>query len=269
MQIGILLRRFFGASLFVSAAFGATWAQNLTPRSASPPSSISLAVPAGTPLPIVLDKEVRLRKVGQPIHGKIAEPVYAFDKLVVPAGSQVTGRIIAIARVSAQKRTLAALDANLSPYRDVQVSFDDLTLPDGRHMLLQTTVSPASKGVLQFAAAAEPDNQNKRDKKTQAKKLASSKVSEARQEISRNWQTAKQQVKTPGKIHRLERYVIAQLPYHPQYLDAGMRYNAELKQPLDFGNESLSPEVLQDFGSAPPPGSVVHALLATPLSSGI
>jgi hypothetical protein len=49
-------------------------------------------------------------------------------------------------------------------------------------------------------------------------------------------------VKASGKVHRLERYAVAQLPYHPQYLDAGMRYNAELKQPLDFGNQSPSPE---------------------------
>ena|ERR1700680_2763032 len=86
-----------------------------------PADSISLTVPEGTPLPIVLDKEVPRRKVGQPIRGKIAEPAYPFDKLVVPAGSQVTGKVIAIARVSVQKCTLAALDANFSPYREMQV----------------------------------------------------------------------------------------------------------------------------------------------------
>jgi hypothetical protein len=136
-----------------------------------PTGSISLTVPEGTPLPIVLDKEVRLRKVGQPIRGKIAKPVYAFDKLVVPAGSQVTGKVIAIARVSVQKRTLAALDANFSPYREMQVSFDGFDIARRQARALQTIVSPASQGVLQFAAAADPANQNKRDKKRRRKSL--------------------------------------------------------------------------------------------------
>jgi hypothetical protein len=269
METGMLSRLFFCAFLFVSIVGGTCWGQTLDPAPApsSPPVSISLAVPEGTPLPIVLDKEVRIHKVGQPIHGKIAEPVYAFDKLVIPAGSQVTGKVIGIASVSAQKRTLAALNANFSPYRDVQISFYDLILPDGRRVPLQTVVSLASQGVLQFAASADTANQSKGDKKSAAKKLASTKVSETRQEINRNWETAKKQVKAPGKLHRLERFAIAQLPYHPQYLDAGTRYNAELKLPLDFGTEALSPEMLQTFGSAPPPGSVVHALLLTPLSS--
>ena len=67
-------------------------ANDRPPQTATAASrTIPLEVPTGTPLPVVLDKEVRIRKTGQPIHGKIAEPIYAFDKLVVPAGSEVTG----------------------------------------------------------------------------------------------------------------------------------------------------------------------------------
>src|ERR1700722_19824628 len=53
---------------------------------APPPQTVSLTVPKGTPLQVVLDKEVKIGKVGQPIHGRTAEPVYAFDKMVVPVG---------------------------------------------------------------------------------------------------------------------------------------------------------------------------------------
>src|SRR5580700_9345676 len=56
-------------------------------------SSIPLTVPAGTPLKVALDQEVRIQKIGQSVHGKIVEPVYCFDKIVVPAGSEVTGKI--------------------------------------------------------------------------------------------------------------------------------------------------------------------------------
>ena len=61
--------------------------------SSSPNETIPLRVPKGTAVQVVLDKEVRIQKVGQPIHGLVAEPVYAFDKLVVPVGTQVTGQI--------------------------------------------------------------------------------------------------------------------------------------------------------------------------------
>ena len=77
---------------------------SLTPR------VIDLNVPAGTPLPVVLDKEIRIKTTGQEIDGKIAEPVYVFDKLVVPAGSDVIGKITAIGNVPALKRTYAALE---------------------------------------------------------------------------------------------------------------------------------------------------------------
>jgi hypothetical protein len=265
----MIMRRFLWTCLLASIFNGTSWGQATDPAPTQGilAASIPLTIPAGTPLPVVLNKEVRIQKVGQPIHGKIAEPVYAFDKLVVPAGSQVLGKVIGIASVSTEKRAIAALDANFSPYRDVQINFYDLILPGGGHVPLQTVVSLAPQGVLEFAASAEAANQSKGDKKSAAKRLASTKVSETRQEINRNWETAKKQVQAPGKLHRLERFAIAQLPYHPEYLDAGTRYNAELKASLDFGNEVLSPETLQVFGSAPPAGSVVHALLLTPLSS--
>src|ERR1700736_1232105 len=61
---------------------------------------IPLVVPKGTAVQVLLDKEVRIQKVGQPVHGRVAEPVYAFDKLVVPVGTKVTGQITQLEGVS-------------------------------------------------------------------------------------------------------------------------------------------------------------------------
>jgi hypothetical protein len=229
------------------------------------PDLIPLEVPAGTPLPVVLDKEIRIQKAGQPIHGKIAEPVYAFDKLVVPASSDVTGTVSRIGGVSALKRAASALNADFSPTRDVQVVFDQLVLPDGRRIPLHTQVAPASQGVLQFATAAEPKKQGK--EKKGAAKLASEKAGETKQEITQEWEAAKSQVTAPGKIHRLKRLAIAELPYRPQYFDAGTRFNAELLDPLDFGTEEITAEKAHMVGTPPAAGSVIHALLKTPLTS--
>jgi hypothetical protein len=265
------MRRILPAVLLIFLPAGLIFAQSnetaVVGNEAGPPVTITLEVPTGTPLPVVLDKEVRIRSAGQMIHGKIAEPIYAFDKLVVPAGSEVSGSVTRIAGVSALKRTMSALNANFSPTRDVEITFDQLTLPEGRHVPLRTHVSPGSQGVLQFAVAADVKNQDQEKKKNAAKELAANKVSEKKQEINREWATAKEQIKAPGKLHRLKRLAIAELPVHPQYFDAGTRFNAELLDPLNFGTEELAPEKIRMVGTPPSDGSIIHALLKTPLDS--
>jgi hypothetical protein len=159
---------------------------------------------------------------------------------------------------------MAAMNGNFSPPHEIRVDFDELVLADGHHIPLQTIVSPGSGGVLQFVPANSKDHGGKVD---EGKKLASRKVSEVRQEIKRQWESVKKQMDEPGKKHRLERYAVAQLPYHPQYMDAGTSFNVDLQRPLDFGSEALKPEVLSAVGTLPPSGSVVHALLVTPLNS--
>ena len=76
-----------------------------------------------------------------------------------------------------------------------------------------------------------------------------------------------QQVKEPGKLHRLERYVVAQFPMHPQYIDAGTMYFAELGKPLEFGSEPLTSEMAASMNAEIPEGTLVHARLMTPLNS--
>ncbi len=225
---------------------------------------IELTVPAGAPLKIALDREVRIREVGQPVSGKVTEPVYSFDQLVVPAGSAVTGHIAWLGGITKMRRTAAALDADFSPQRQVRVEFNELTLPDGRRVPLQTVVSPGSQGVLQFIPASSKQSVSK---KGEAKNSASRKVSEARQQARAQWDSLKKQWQQPGKGHRLKRFAIAQLPYRPQYMDAGASFNADLQHPLQFGSEPLKPEMVSAIGEPPPDGSVVHALLVTPLGS--
>jgi hypothetical protein len=219
--------------------------------------TIPLTVPSGTPLQIALDKEVRIRKVDQAIHGRLVQPVYAFDHLVIPVGSEVTGHISKINGISGKKRTLSILNVDLTPTHPIEVEFDDLVLTDGRHIRLHTLVTPGSGQVIRLASAGE------HGKRSMVKTAASQKMEEAKQE----WHNAMKQVREPGKMHRVLRYGLAQLPAHPQYIDAGTLYFAELQEPLDFGSEPLTTKTVSALGTPPPPGSLVHALLATPLNS--
>ncbi len=226
------------------------------------PVMVPMSVAAGTPIKVALDAEVRVREAGQAIHGKTTEPVYAFDKLLIPVGTVVNGKVSAIDGVSKKVRTLEAMDGNFSPARSVHVQFDELVMEDGRRVALQTVAAPAPDGVLRFVAANE-----KAEQKNKVEDAASKKVSATRQEIRRQWSELQKQIHEPGKMHKLKRMAVAQLPVHPQYIDEGTSFNAELQRPLDFGTEAVKPEALINIGAPPPTGSVVHARLVTPLSS--
>jgi hypothetical protein len=228
--------------------------------SSSQPSSdahiLAMTVPDGTPLQIALDKEVRVRKAGERITGRVMQPVYVFDHLVIPVGTVATGRIASIAPVPGRTRALDALNVNFSPTHQLTVAFDELILPDGRHLSLHATVVPGSGQVIRLVTADQ-------HKKNAVKDAAAQKMDQVRAQ----WNDAMKQVESPGKTHFVVRYVVAQLPVHPQYIDAGALYSAELTQPLDFGSESVSADTLAAIGTPPPPGSLVHAVLLTPLNS--
>jgi hypothetical protein len=228
---------------------------------AAAPVQLDMSAPAGTPIKVALDSEVRIREVGQPIHGKTMEPVYAFDKLLIPVGTTVIGKISGIDPVAKKRRILDAMDGKFSPVRAVHVQFDELVM-DGRRLPIRTLTSPSPNGVLRFVPANA-----KAEKKSKVEDAASKKVSAARQQVRQQWSDLKKQIHEPGKFHKLERLAIAQLPVHPQYLDAGTSFNADLEQALDFGSESVKPEDLTEIGTPPPSGSMVHARLVTPLSS--
>jgi len=225
------------------------------------PESVALAVPKGTPLQVALDQEVRVKKVGQTIHGRVVDQVYAFDHVVIPVGSEVSGQITKIEPITRGKRTMAALDADFSPIRKIEVTFNDLMLADGRHLPLSTSVTPGSGQVIQFVAAAENKKANK------VKDQASERTRQAKEQARQQWDNAMKQLKTPGRVHRAKRYLEAQLPVHRQFIPAGTVYFAELEKPLDFGSEVMTPQMAEAIGGPLPPGAMVHAWLVTPLTS--
>jgi hypothetical protein len=227
----------------------------------APPQVVPLIVPKQTSLQVALDREIRVRHVGQSVSARLIDPVYAFDRLVVPSGSEIRGQVTKIESLSSTQRTLSGLNADFTPTRKIEITFNDLLLPDGHHIQLHTNVTPGSGQVMQFVASPE------KDRKKSVKDLASEKTSKAKQQAREQWDNAMSQLKTPGRLHRLQRYAEAQLPIHAQYIPAGVVYFAELQYPLNFGNEILPVEKATSIGGPLPEGSVVHARLLTALSS--
>ncbi len=232
-----------------------------SPVQLAPAQVVALIVPKQASLQVALEAEVRVKRVGQSVSARLVDSIYAFDQLVVPAGSEIHGEVTKIESLSGTRRILAGLNADFTPVRQVDVSFTDLVLPGRKPMPIHTIVTPGSGQVLQFVSAPEKD-----PKKT-THDLASEKTNEAKQQARGQWNNAMQQLKTPGRIHRLKRYAEAWLPIHAQYIPTGTMYYAELEDPLDFGSETLTADKTSSIGGPLPEGSVVHARLLTALSS--
>jgi len=106
-----------------------------SPASAQPGTT----VPSGVPLRVALQRRVAIRRVGEPIQGRLVDPIYVYDRLVLPAGSMVEGHVAQIGGVPIGRRLAALLYGNLTPPREVCAQFDALVLSDGARLSLNTS----------------------------------------------------------------------------------------------------------------------------------
>src|SRR5262249_47330998 len=72
-------------------------------------------------------------------------------------------------------------------------------------------------------------------------------------------------IRQPGRKARLKDALVQRLPYHPQVINAGTGYHADLLTPLDFG--SVTPSESAPPNTRPAPSSVVSAQLLATLNS--
>src|SRR5262249_17525704 len=148
---------------------------------------------------------------------------------VIPAGTEVLGKISRIDPVLRKKRIAAMADGDFTPSRSYGVIFDMLVLPDGKRRQIGTDVSPGISDVIHLVSGAG------REKK---KDVASKAAARAKKKVSEAMRTARTTIKSSGRFARLKRYLASQLPIRRQFLEPGMQFNAALKTDLDFGVSS-------------------------------
>ena len=227
------------------------------------PATIPLTIPTGTPLRIAVDQRVRIHDSGEVVHGKVVETVYAFDQEVIPAGSMATGHVKSIAPVSGVRRTMAYANGDFSPFHKYEVTFDMVTLPDGRQVPITTTVMPGTAEVVHLVSNPAKQKNGAGGATDRAKSEAKGKIADAKQQAHEGWQ----KLTAPGKMHRIKEFALAQSPYRRQYVQPGTRFAAELGAPLDFGTTTRTSEQLAVVGSEPVPDSTLKARLVAEVSS--
>src|SRR5260370_25211964 len=138
------------ATLFALFSFCAriTLAQNKPMGS----ELIPLTVQVGVPLHVVLEKSLPIKHAGVPVKGRVVEPIYVFDHMVIPSGSQILGRVGQVEGLSRKQRAMAIANGDFTPLRKAHVDFDTLVLKDGRRLPLQTVVSQGAPNMVHLSA---------------------------------------------------------------------------------------------------------------------
>jgi hypothetical protein len=257
MRIGLGILVF--AFLPLSAVLAASQAESV-----SPPRETPLVVPAGVPLRLYLTKRAR-KRTGAAVEAKVLDPVYAFDRQVIPAGVVVLGKVNRLQSISKWQRVRAILGGDFTPLHQAPIEFTTLVMPDGSRRPLHTAADPGlnsivSSRLVKKQSSAAPQN-------TGVLGTGKQKVKDAIQAQIERAKNISDMVRGPNKLERIEDYLVAKLPYHPQYVRRGTRFDAELLDPLSFGSASVPQDSLALVGTQPQADSVAHARLITPLGS--
>jgi hypothetical protein len=233
-------------------------------------STVSLGVPSGAPLRLYLTRRVS-KRLGAPVEAKLMEPLDAFDREVIPAGTVALGKVSRTQPVTKWQRIGAILNGDFTPLRRAQIEFTTLQLPDGHQLATHTVESMGLNSI--YIEPSTP--KKKKDQKLQpqnpnggilgtAKQTAKDRIHGAINSRSRGFADI---VRGPNKKEKLVDFLWSKAPYHPQYWRRGTRFDAALRDPLDLGFAEVKQEELGALGTQPPPDSVAHVRLLTALSS--
>lgn len=235
----------------------------------APSPEVPLLVPAGAPLRLYLTKRVPKRS-GAPVEARLADPVYAFDQQVVPAGALVTGQVVHVRPVTRSERIKAILNGDFTPLHVAPVEFTTLTLPDGRKIPIHTVEDLGLDSIMPLHPPKKPKPNtapNPAPSDTGVVATGKQDVKNAIQGQIARAKSLPDLVRGPDRKERAEDYLMSKLPYHPQYVRKGTRFDAELSQPLSFGAEPAASVNLAPAGTEPAPDTVAHVRLVTPLDS--
>jgi hypothetical protein len=228
--------------------------------------TVELVVAAGRPLRVALDGTLTVKRVGQQVTATLVEPVYAYDRIVLPAGTRVLGHVTKLENAPRRTRIKAMAGGDFSPQRSIVLQFDTV-LKEGESIPIQTLVKGGVENMgRQAARGADAPEKPENDGAVarageEVKQRAKDTVSAAKQQAS----DAISSIKGPDKMERFKQMVINRLPYHPQFLRKGTVYSAELLSPMMFG--PATPTTLAPPGTRPAPSSILNARLVTTLDS--
>ncbi len=216
---------------------------------------------------VLVEDQITIKEIGQTVSGTLVEPIYAYDRIVVPAGTTVLGHIAALEDPSKVARTQTMLQGDFTPHRQVVLQFDTLVLDDGHRVAIETQVKATIPHLKRTEAPAPPETDT-----DEAGGAVHRAEQAAKNHVTRDYRAAKQsthdivsEITQPGRTARLKAMLIERMPYHRQTIGAGTGYEVEFLKPLEFGSAAPCPSAPAD--ARPAPLSILNARLITTLDS--
>ncbi|HXP85298.1 MAG TPA: hypothetical protein VN841_11300 [Bryobacteraceae bacterium] len=254
---------------FLSAAAG------VAVQSAAQNVSIPLQAEVGTPFRVYATSRVPM-KMGQPVTAKLIDPVFSFDRVVIPAGAEVRGSVVKLDPAPKLLRIHALLGGDFTPLHYARVQFDSLAFPDGRVLPVHTESSEGLTAIYE-----EPKPPKKPPKQTpppgpvtdptllqQARQQAKQQINQ-KIDAQLNARTfgVGSLIRGPNKKERLLDLLISKMPYHPQWYRRGTRFDAVLAEPVELGSAEVPTAALGALGGQPSVSQVARVRFLTTVSS--
>lgn len=211
-------------------------------------------VPAGTSLQVEITRQYPM-KAGEALEGRLMHPIFVDGKLVVPANTMLSGKVVAL-RPDKKMRLNGRLRGDFTPFDDAEVRFDRLLLT-GKALPIATASAANGAPVLFLSTPGAKPKQSL---------------------IASEWASAKARlhqqiafITDPGRGERAKQLLYHQLPYHPQRIAAHTAWSFELTAPLELLDEPPIVANADPAAESARPGKAetwsVHALLMGGLSS--
>jgi hypothetical protein len=185
--------------------------------------SASLAVAADVPLRIEVTRTLNL-KTGEPFRGRLIEPVYGPERMLLAAGTTAEGVVFATPAADRGTRVNAKLDGDFTPLRVPVIRVTQLILPTGVALSVDAMGGMRNTATISLAAHPPP----------------SSVAARVKAMIHAQIQQAHAMIHNPHRGDMLKQLLYRQLPYHPQRVWAGSQFDAVLRKPLRLPVASAS-----------------------------
>jgi len=191
--------------------------------------AFGVQIDKGEIIDVQVDRDSHM-KVGQMVHARTVYPVYVDNRLVVPSGAELVGKITALEPAPRKTRENAKLGGDFTPLHSPKIQFDQLEFSDGTDLPIDTLPSTGGIEVVRFQAMSPSAHHP-----SLAKRLWSDAVGREKETVHT--------FTAPGKTERLRRALYSELPYHPELLTEGTQFSVELASPLDV---PMMPEIADE-----------------------
>lgn len=213
-------QRSSSASLLLLASLAGSACARSVP---DPNSALQLSIPAEVPLRIELTNTIPL-KIGTQFRGRLMEPVYGPDRLLLPKGLAAEGIISATPAAERSTRVNAKLDGDFTPLRVPIIHVTQLVLPSGSMLPVDALGGMRNAQTISLGTHPRPTSLAGRIKAMAHAQL----------------QQVHDMIHNPHKGDWAKELLYRQLPYHPQSVWAGSEFDAVLREPLRIPAASAS-----------------------------